>query len=259
MVRLIEGYQVDFANGRVDAQGRHLKYGDIVRNAAGNKSARIIGTPVVTGTNWGAAGSTAASGRMVLTNTEGQFISGENLYLSDGDGSPYAQTTGTTNSQKRNYIMVYFSDDKTPATGNLIHADLTRIGVQREYAEWPKDDWTERTTADDYFSLIGNNSSSATPIPWTSLDTDSDNYYDGKSPNFFESRNDTDFRESVIRTWALVSPSWTVGDGPEDFAPPGDHIALITSSSAGTSTYYDDFAIQLDMKAGTGFLPPIQQ
>jgi hypothetical protein len=62
-----------------------------------------------------------------------------------------------------------------------------------------------------------------------------------------------------IRTWALISPSWTSTSQPTDFMTPGDHISLLTSSSAGTSTSYDDFAIQLDMKAGSGFLPPIQQ
>ncbi len=64
MVRLIEGYEVGFRNGRVDAQGGHLKYGDLVRNSAGTKSARIIGTPVITGNNWGSANSTSAEGKI---------------------------------------------------------------------------------------------------------------------------------------------------------------------------------------------------
>ena len=45
MVRLIEGYELPFNTGMVDAAGKHLKYGDIITN--GTKSARIIGTPII--------------------------------------------------------------------------------------------------------------------------------------------------------------------------------------------------------------------
>ncbi|MEN6420566.1 MAG: hypothetical protein ABFD76_01350, partial [Smithella sp.] len=69
-----------------------------------------------------------------------------------------------------------------------------------------------------------------------------------------------DFYQAVIKTGAIVSPSGTTA---VDFSNGGgDFIALITSSYApnkGATTFYDDFAVQLDLKTGVGFLPPIQQ
>jgi len=72
---------------------------------------------------------------------------------------------------------------------------------------------------------------------------------------------------AIIVDGDLVTPDWTSSSTTADFrfvAPSvfrgnGDSIALMTSSGSATLTYYDDFAIQLDQKAGAGFLPPIQQ
>jgi len=75
--------------------------------------------------------------------------------------------------------------------------------------------------------------------------------------DYVPSLGGTDFYQAVVKTDVLLSPDW-VGE-ITDFMNQGDHIALFTSSSAGTSTQYNDFGIQLDQKAGTGFLPPIQQ
>jgi hypothetical protein len=72
---------------------------------------------------------------------------------------------------------------------------------------------------------------------------------------------------AIIKEGDLVTPAWTSASTTTDFrfvAPSvfrgdGDNISLTTSSGTATSTSYDDFAIQLDKKAGAGFLPPIQQ
>ncbi len=72
---------------------------------------------------------------------------------------------------------------------------------------------------------------------------------------------------AIITDSDLVTPDWnsssTTADfrfvSPSAFRGNGDDIALMTSSGSATSTSYDDFAIQLDQKAGAGFLPPIQQ
>jgi hypothetical protein len=71
----------------------------------------------------------------------------------------------------------------------------------------------------------------------------------------------------VIRTEALVSPSWTRDSttadfrfvAPSNFSGDGDNIILMTSSDTATSTAYDDFAIQHDQRTGAGFMAPIQQ
>jgi prepilin-type N-terminal cleavage/methylation domain-containing protein len=257
LVRLMEGYALPFSSGRNDtgSPAHHIKYGDTIKNAAGTKSARIIGTPVVSSGTW-ASGN--AAGTLILSNlTGGAFSAGETLYLQGGVAGYSYALAGTQAAAKANFIMVYYSDNKTPAAGNTAQADNTRIGNPRDSFNWPPDDWTDRTAANDYFSLVGSNT---TAIQWTSLDTSADGY--GHSASFVAANSATELYRAVIRTDALVSPAWTSSSVAADFNSPGDAIALVTSSSApntANTTYYDDFGIQLDLKAGTGFLPPIQQ
>ncbi len=174
MVRLTEGYELPFTQGRVDASGRHLKYGDFIRNSDGSKTARVIGTPVMSAA-WGGNNTTTGAGTLMLTNVKRdgsgnllQFTSGENIYLQGGDGTAYAQASASMATTKTNYIMVYFSDDKTPVAGNTVQADNTRIGNARNGAYflsgsvWPPDDWTDRKAGlptdnppgNDWFTLV---------------------------------------------------------------------------------------------------------
>jgi prepilin-type N-terminal cleavage/methylation domain-containing protein len=173
MVRLVEGYELPFTLGLVDASSRHLKYGDTISNLAGTKTARVIGTPVIT-TNWGAANSIVAAGRLILTTVVGSgFSVNEDIYLTGGTSSAYARAAGAQATTKASYIMVYYSDDKAAVAGNTIQADNTRIGNTRDGADflagnaWPPDDWTDRAAGlptatppgNDYFTLVQWNSS----------------------------------------------------------------------------------------------------
>ncbi|MCK9196873.1 MAG: type II secretion system GspH family protein [Syntrophales bacterium] len=264
MVRVIEGYSLPITNGRVTAAGRNLKYGDIIYS--GTKTARIIGTPIMT-TNWST--SSTGVGTLILSNrpidsagSSTPFTSGDYLYLVGGDGSAYARASGAQAMSKANYLMVYYSDNKTPATGNGTQADNTRVGNPLGSFNWPPDDWTDRIAGNDYFSLVGG---TTTAIRWTWInpDTTSD------VVTFVNALSTTDLYNAVIKTDALLSPAWTAvtpASTTADFLGPngttsGDGIALITSSTApntAKTTYYDDFDYQLDIKGGTGFLPPIQ-
>lgn len=271
MVRLIEGYELPFTSGRVDAGGRHLKYGDTIKNLAGTKTARIIGTPIVT-KNWGGTGSNVAAGKLMLTNvTGGGFAGNEDIYL-EGGSSAYARTSAAQATQKTNYIMVYYSNDKTEAAGNTVSADNIRIGNARDGANfvagkaWPPDDRsdlaaglpTDTPAGNDYFTLV----------QWTTLDTTAD--VQGNKASYVPALPGTDFYQAVIKTGALRSTVLTSSGITSDFT--GDAIALSTSGCQASSdkdvcrhgpnagdTYYDDFGIQLDTKSGQGFLPPIQQ
>ena len=168
MVRLVEGYELPFTRGLVDSSSRHLKYGDKISNLAGTKTARVIGTPIIT-TNWGAANSIVAAGTLILTTVVGSgFSVNEDIYLVGGTSSAYARASGAQATTKASYIMVYYSDNKTAVAGNAIQADNTRIGNARDGADflagnaWPPDDWTDRTAGlptatppgNDYFSLV---------------------------------------------------------------------------------------------------------
>lgn len=268
MVRVIEGYSLSFTAGRNDTAtpARHLKYGDSISNAAGTKTARIIGTPIVESGSW--AGTNAA-GTLILTNVTGGAFAGEAIRLDGGDAAVNYAMAGTQAATKANFIMVYYSDDKTPVAGNIVQADNTRIGNQRNGADflldkvWPPDDWTDRALGlptatppgNDYFSLVGG---PTVAIQWTNLDTTTDGY--GYSASFVNADSSTDLYRAVIKTDALVTGTWTSSSVATNFS--GDSIALMTSGSsvsASTPFSYDDFAIQLDQKSGTGFLPPIQQ
>jgi len=157
MARVIEGYELPFTSGRVDGFGRHFKYGDTIMNQTGTKSARIVGTPVMS-TDWGASNSSTGVGKMMLTNvTGGGFSSGEQLYIVGGDGSAYATTSEAQAVSKTNYILVYYSSTTT-ASGDTIQANNTRLGnpvySTELNANWPPDDWTDRSATNDYFTLV---------------------------------------------------------------------------------------------------------
>ncbi|KAF0157201.1 MAG: hypothetical protein FD159_1471 [Syntrophaceae bacterium] len=168
MVRLVEGYELPFTRGLVDASSRHLKYGDKISNLAGTKTARVIGTPIIT-TNWGGANSLVAAGTLILTTVTGSgFSVNEDIYLAGGTSSAYARAAGAQAATKASYIMVYYSDNKAAVAGNTIQADNTRIGNARDGADflagnaWPPDDWTDRAAGlptasppgNDYFTLV---------------------------------------------------------------------------------------------------------
>lgn len=389
MVRLIEGYELQFNSGLVDATGKHIKYGDILQNQTGTKTAQVIGTPILT-SNWGIANSTNAAGRLVLTNvTGGGFTNGESLYISGNTTTVYAVAAAAQATTKANYIMLYYGDTAVGSGDSdppalLFQANNVRKGNPRGTVNWPPDDWTDRANANDYLSLIrwidgnlganiapsltaGNwsylasewrivsvganapylekyakgNTAAETAQPlnvisgnqyqisftifegnWSGGGTGAKecNYYLGSNNvddngntmiithdgtyttivtaaetgaklrfdpknllefkisqitvrpvNYIETTPDsqgqaaslvqsltsaTDLYHSIIKTAALISPSWT--DSTSPFTPL-DQISLITASSAGASTSYDDFAVQVDAKSGGTFVPPIQQ
>lgn len=388
MVRLIEGYELQFTSGLVDATGKHIKYGDILQNQTGTKTAQVIGTPILT-SNWGIANSTTAAGRLVLTNvTGGGFTNGESLYISGNTATAYAVAAAAQATTRANYIMLYYGDNASGSGDSdppalLFQANNVRKGNPRGTVNWPPDDWTDRANANDYLSLIrwidgnlggniaptltagnwsyptgywqivtsgpnapylekydkGNDPAQpATPLDitigqtyqlsftifdgnwsgggagskecsywlggknvddngntmvidhdgsYTNIITASTNgnlIFDPKNllefkisqisvrpVNYIDTTPDsqgqaaslvqsltstTDLYHSIIKTAALISPAWT--DSTSSFTPL-DQISLITASSAGAATSYDDFAVQVDAKSGGTFVPPIQQ
>jgi len=174
MVRDIEGYEQSFKYGRVDSYGKHFKYGDSIMNSSGTKTARVIGTPVMNN-DWGANTTSVGEGKMMLTNVVGGgFTSGDSIYISGGDGSVYAQASANTDTAKSNWIMVYYSDTSGISPADAIQADNYRIGnvvyTTETSANWPPDDWTDRSASNDYFSLVkwqNKTSSGALTLSWT--------------------------------------------------------------------------------------------
>jgi len=243
MVRVIEGYPLLFSNGGgTSGTGVPIKSGDTISTSDGSKSARVTGTPILTGGSWAARN---AQGTFTLSNvTGGTFASGDILYV---NGVRLAQAAGSLGTPKRNYFRVYYTAPTALGTANAIQTDNNRLANARGSVNWPPDDLTDLTAANDYVTMIGGSSG----LQWTGYNTGVSALTSTSEPN------------AIIANGDLVTPPWTSTSTVADFAfangNTGESIAVVTSSASATSTYYDDFAIQFFLKAGTGFLPPIQQ
>jgi prepilin-type N-terminal cleavage/methylation domain-containing protein len=239
MVRVAEGYSLTFNNGGgISGVGVPIKEGDVIETLDKTSSARVVMTPILTGGSWTAR---SATGTFILANIvtgTTAIASGVPLHV---NGVQLASATGGIVNTKKNYLRVYFTDPSSRGTANNVETDNNRLANPRDSVNWPKDDLTELDATNDYVTLV----------QWTGYNTGVSAFTSTSEPNAIIVDND------------LTTPTWTATSTTADFAFPngngGDSIALVTSSGSATSTYYDDFAIQLDLKAGTGFLPPIQQ
>lgn len=251
LVRVSEGYSLTFTVGG-GSTGGEIKEGDTITNAAGTKSARVVMTPILTSATGKKADWTnkVAAGTLVLANiptpadTGTTFSSGEGIYV---NGVQLA-TAGTFSSTKRNYIRVYFTDPTARGSANNTEIDsagtANRKANARGSVNWPPDPLTdlESDSSQDYVTLV----------QWTGYNTGVSAVTSTSEPS------------AIISTTTLVSPTWSPTDTLSNFVSdansgaPGDSIGLMTSDNTGTSTYYDDFAIQLDLNSGTSFMTPVQ-
>lgn len=243
MVRVSEGYSLTFTAGNT---GTPIHFGDTITDSTGtNKSARVVMTPILTAGSW--TSGSPASGTLVLTNIypsngSNNFASGDGPYV----GGVQLATAGTYTATKKNYIRVYFTGTSAQGTANTSEIDATgtanRLNNPTGGANWPPDDLTGITTSNDYVTLV----------QWTG-------YASGIS-----AMTSTSEPNAIIVNTDLVSPAWTTSSTAGSFVGPdgssaADNIGLVTGYSSGTSTNYEDFAAQIYIKLGTGFLSPIQQ
>jgi hypothetical protein len=203
-------------------------------------------TPILTSATGRKADWTnnVAAGTLVLANVNGTFSSSEALYV----GGVQIATAGTYTATKKNYIRVYFTDPTARGTANNTEIDSSgtanRKANARDTVNWPPDPLTEleSDSSKDYVTLV----------QWTG-------YNSGVS-----AMTSTSESSAIIVTTTLVSPTWTTADTLATFVSdansgaPGDSIGLMTATDSGTSTYYDDFSIQLDLNSGTSFMTPVQ-
>ncbi|PKN36760.1 MAG: hypothetical protein CVU62_13600 [Deltaproteobacteria bacterium HGW-Deltaproteobacteria-2] len=245
MVRVAEGHSLTFISGG-GSTGGEIKEGDTITNSDATKSARVVMTPILTSATGRKVDWTnrIASGTLVLANVNGTFSVGEALYV----GGVQLATAGTYTATKKNYIRVYFTDPTARGTANNTEIDSSgtanRKANARDTVNWPPDPLTdlESDSSLDYVTLV----------QWTGYNT-------GVS-----AMTSTSEPSAIIITTTLVSPTWTTADTLATFVSdansgaPGDSIGLMTATDSGTSTYYDDFAIQLDLNSGTSFMTPVQ-
>ena len=244
MIRVIEGYELPFTGGG-GTTGTAITADSIIQNSTGTKTARVVGTPVLTGGSW--SGNSAA-GTLILADVSpvpgnsGAFASSDQLYI----GTVRVGTaSGAVATTKYNYMRVYYGMTAGQGTepSTPVQTDNIYIANVRGTLNWPPDDLGSLTALNDCFNVV----------QWTGLNT-------GISTMTSSSENNI-----IIKNNDLSSPAWTTSSttanfvGPNGVAGGGDGIAIATSSASATSTYYDDFGIQLYLQEGSGFLPPIQQ
>lgn len=271
LVRLVEGQELQFTNGGgSDGAGGILRinYGDEIITQTGAK-ARVIGQPIVESGDWT---SGTASGRLVLTNVDtgatGNFSNGQTLKVNNVSHA----TIGTGGlGAKTNFIRVYYSDaerngtgDANPCTpeapggnGGFSSADRRsnpRLG-DNDKLRWIPDDYEQWKAATDYFSLVewdvvntsgGTNSGNATLVGSGVAGVSALNEY----------INGSQRTRTIVRSTNLLSPTY---DPDNPVYSPSEGISIVTSGPTGTNFYFDDFGLQLDLRGGKGFLPPIQQ
>lgn len=242
LVRLVEGQALAFRNGGGgDGAGGVLRinYGDMITTASGAQ-ARVIGPPIVTSGAWS---STSASGLLVLNaidTTNGNFNNGQAIKVND---VTHATTDTGGLGAKTNYIRIYYSDAGTSVTGNAVPYDDTRRSNPRltstdSKLNWIPDDYEQWTSTTDYFTIV----------QWDAVNT---------GVSYINERlGDNTDRRTIISTTNLLSPAY---NSASPSYSPSEGIAIFTSGPNGGTLFFDDFGLQLDMRSGKGFLPPIQQ
>ncbi|WMW66685.1 type II secretion system protein [Nitratidesulfovibrio liaohensis] len=257
LTRLVEGQELSFRNGGGASGGTTLRinYGDEITTTSGAK-ARVIGPPIVTSGDWA---SGTAQGTLVLTNVDtsnGSFGSGQAIKV---DNVQHAVISTTGVGSKANFIRVYYADNTTSSstTGDATPFNPTSPGANTSYTtsqrirnprltssdgtlNWIPDDYEQWTASTDHFSLV----------QWDGV-----NSVTGLSA-LGERLNSTNLANTIIRSSNLLSPAY---DASNPVYSPAEGIAIVTSGPTGTNFYFDDFGLQLDLRGGKGFLPPIQQ
>ena len=234
MIRMVEGYPLTFSNGSNDVSGRHIKEGDTIAGATSGAKGRVNGTPMVSSGGWSSANAT---GTFSLADVSGTFQNNENLNI-DGQGATvYARTSGALGTGKYDYMRVYYADTTSHGTANAIQTDNIRLANPLGSANWPPDDATDASSANDFFTLV----------QWTEVNAGL------ASASLMTSTIEP---SAIIRSNALTSPSWTSTSTESEVT---ETISLNAFGANAANFSFDDFAVQLDLKSGSGFLPPIQQ
>ncbi|KQC10678.1 MAG: hypothetical protein APR62_11745 [Smithella sp. SDB] len=240
MVRVVEGYSLTFTAGKLGSTGLPIKEGDFIINQNG-ATARVVMTPILNAGSWA---TNTAAGTLVLSNISGTFSTGDSLYVNGVQA-----TAGIYTTTKKNYIRVYFTRPTNLGTANAVETDNNRLANARNSINWPPDDLADLTAANDYVTLV----------QWTGYNTGVSAMTSTSEPSAIIVDNSLTSPTPACMTTSSFACTTADFVGPNGVIGAADGVTLTTSGAYATSTYYDDFAIQMDLSAGTGFLSPIQQ
>jgi Tfp pilus assembly protein PilX len=221
LLRLIEGATLQFNSGGTTP----IEKGDIVNQSNGARGIVII-PPIVQSGSW-AGGD--ASGILILNNVSSTAYQTGNPLDVPGKGNNLATAQGF--KARDNYLQAYYGNKDGNGTPDGNPYDHQRQPNVAGVANWPLDPGEPLTAEKDYYTLVQWN--------W---DVDAS----------ISRLQDEDGKFTIIATDTLTSPT-----GIFPYSRP--ELGLHATGDGVETVYYDDFAIQLDVLSGSGFLTPVQQ
>jgi len=219
LVRIKEAAELRFNSGGTT----EIENGDIITQANGAHGT-VVGNPVLSSGSW-AAGN--AVGIITINKVSGTFADGQALLVG---GSNLATSLGFTD--RNNYIKVFYGNITGYGTANNDPFDMERLPNLRTEVHWPTDEIAGWSAERDFFTLV---------------------QWDGV--------NSVDIIDSIDEPGVIVlgteSSLFTPDSGILSYNRP--ELGLHTFGHGSTNVYFDDFAIQLEIATGSGFLTPIQE
>lgn len=222
MVRITEAATIPFTI--VDGTTAIEKGDVVVKVDTEAEIGTVIESPILETESWtsGTSGIIALNGNI----STGDVVDGDRLYVA-GKGSTGLVTVRGTEllSPRANLIRAYYTEIDDNGTPSAYYLDDERYGNGRGEVHWPPDDVSEWSKENDYFTLV----------QW--------DYHTG-------AQSISSFREPNAIIWTDTLTSLTAV--PE--------MGLHTFGHGSTNVFFDDFAIQAEIRAKrTGFMSTIQQ
>ncbi|MCP5048658.1 MAG: hypothetical protein GY940_15920, partial [bacterium] len=219
LVRIKEAAELRFNSGGTT----EIVDGDIITQANGARGI-VVENPVLSSGAW-AAGN--AAGIITINKVTGTFANGQPLLVG---GSNLATNQNFTD--RNNYIKVFYGDVIGVPPANNDPFDHQRNPSFRNEIHWPTDEIQDWSAERDFFTLV----------QWDAV-------------------NSVDIIESIDEPGVIVlgteSSLFTPESGILSFTRP--ELGLHTFGHGSTDVYFDDFAIQVEIASGSGFLTPIQE
>ncbi|MEG6505745.1 PulJ/GspJ family protein [Nitratidesulfovibrio sp. 1201_IL3209] len=249
LMRITEGRDLGFtgAGGSATAD---FNYGDFVETKNAESMTvgrgRVIGPPIVTSQGWNPSTgvwNNGAAGTLVLSNVEGTMGSG-NLVVNNTQVAQSAATPGG----KATYLRVYYGGATRTGGDNIPANEGSRANARLAAGQSPK--WTP----DDYALWTGANGNeydNFTLVEWEGVASGVNGMNE-----IIATQGHT---RSILKLNGFTTSDADPSTDPNARPPVIEGIALVSAGSTGTTIAFDDFGLQIDIRGGQGFLPPIQQ
>ncbi len=242
LVRLREAAVVPFDQGGPQP----IRQGDWVYGATSGTRGRVLHTPLLTNTNWGA---NTAAGTLLLNrlsvNPSG-FQANEDLLVvgrTGGIGARVVSYSDTTD-RKVNTIKVYYASQGGSGAANGDSLDPDTLPYPRredtDPFRWPPDEDDNWTAAQDYFRLV----------QWDVINPD--NGLDLEALTYIDDDNRT-VENAVIRSYDPDLQSPPLGQ------PVSTELSTHAYGEGTNNVYFDDFRLRLFFGTSSLFDTVLQQ